>query len=90
MTTSATQSTPAITSADRRSFSLFLATAFHAVILLGLSFAMPDKTIQQFQRSLDVVLATQFTDQRPDEADFIGHNQKTFRLWLPKLKIIKF
>jgi len=64
--------TPTITSADRMSFSLFLATAFHALILLGISFALPDKTIKEFQRSLDVVLATEFSEQRPDEADFIG------------------
>ena len=63
---------PTITSADRMSFSLFLAAAFHALILLGISFALPDKNIEKFQRSLDVVLATQFSEERPDEADFIG------------------
>jgi protein TonB len=66
------QSIPVITSADRMSFSLFLATAFHALILLGISFAMPDKNIKEFQRSLDVVLATEFFTERPEEADFIG------------------
>jgi len=64
--------TPEITSADRMSFSLFLAAAFHALILLGISFALPDKAIEKFQRSLDVVLATEFSEKRPDEADFIG------------------
>lgn len=72
MTTETLTATPAITSADRMSFSLFLATAFHALILLGISFALPDKTIEEFQRSLDVVLATEFSEERPDEADFIG------------------
>jgi protein TonB len=72
MTAETLKATPAITSADRMSFSLFLATAFHALILLGISFALPDKTIEEFQRSLDVVLATEFSEQRPDEADFIG------------------
>ena len=64
--------TPAITAADRMSFSLFLAAAFHVLILLGISFALPDRTIEQFQRSLDVVLATTFSEERPEEADFIG------------------
>jgi protein TonB len=72
MTTETLTATPAITSADRMSFSLFLATAFHVLILLGISFALPDKTIEEFQRSLDVVLATEFSEERPDEADFIG------------------
>ncbi|RLA04989.1 MAG: energy transducer TonB [Gammaproteobacteria bacterium] len=72
MTTSTQQILPSITSADRMSFSIFIATAFHALILLGISFALPDKDIQKFQRSLDVVLATEFTEERPDEADFIG------------------
>jgi protein TonB len=72
MTTGTLKATPAITSADRMSFSLFLATAFHALILLGISFALPDKTLENFQRSLDVVLATEFSEKRPDEADFIG------------------
>ncbi|MFT5451102.1 MAG: protein TonB [Enterobacterales bacterium] len=72
MTTETLKATPAITSADRMSFSLFLATAFHALILLGISFALPDKTLEEFQRSLDVVLATEFSEKRPDEADFIG------------------
>jgi len=72
MTTSASHKEPVITSADRMSFSLFLAAAFHALVLLGISFALPDKTIQRFQRTLDVVLATTFSEERPDDADFIG------------------
>ncbi len=63
---------PTITSGDRMSFSLFLATAFHVLILLGISFALPDKTKEKFERALDVVLATEFSEKRPDEADFIG------------------
>lgn len=72
MRSTVNQAQPIITAADRMSFSLFLATAFHTLILLGISFALPDKTVQHYQRSLDVVLATQFSQERPDEADFIG------------------
>ena len=72
MATTVSKTEPVITSADRMSFSLFLAAAFHALILLGLSFALPDKTIKEFQRTLDVVLATRFSEERPEEADFIG------------------
>ncbi len=70
MTTSVSNTEPVITSADRMSFSLFLAAAFHALILLGLSFTLPDKTIEEFQRTLDVVLATKFSEERPEETDF--------------------
>lgn len=72
MTTTTSQTTTLVTAADRMSFSLFISTAFHALILLGISFALPDKTIQKFQRSLDVVLATEFSTERPDNADFLG------------------
>ncbi|MCP4414227.1 MAG: energy transducer TonB [Gammaproteobacteria bacterium] len=72
MAKSINKTEPAITAADRMSFSLFLAAAFHALILLGISFTLPDKTIEEFQRTLDVVLATKFSEERPEEADFIG------------------
>ena len=72
MASTVSNSEPVITSADRMSFSLFIATAFHALILLGISFALPDKSIQHFQRTLDVVLATEFSEEKPEEADFIG------------------
>jgi len=64
--------TPTITSADRMSFSLFLAAAFHVLVLLGISFTLPEKSKQTFERALDVVLATQFSTEKPDEADFVG------------------
>ena len=61
-----------ITNADRMSFSLFLAAAFHVLVLLGITFALPDKIADKYERTLDVMLATTFTNERPDEADFIG------------------
>lgn len=63
---------PVITGADRMSFSLFLAAAFHVLVLLGVTFAMPDKVVDKFQRTLDVVLATNSSEERPEEADFIA------------------
>ncbi len=70
--TTVKQNESVITSADRMSFSMFLAAIFHTIVLLGLSFVIPDKTMKEFQHTLDVVLATNFTEERPDEADFIG------------------
>ena len=58
------------------SFSLFLAAAFHVLVLLGVTFAMPDKVADKFQRTLDVVLATDSTEERPEEADFIAQSDQ--------------
>ena len=58
------------------SFSLFLAAAFHVLVLLGVTFAMPDKVADKFQRTLDVVLATDNTEERPEEADFIAQSDQ--------------
>ena len=63
---------PVITGADRMSFSLFLAAAFHVLVLLGVTFAMPEKVVDKFQRTLDVVLATNSSEVRPEQADFIA------------------
>lgn len=61
-------------SADRLSFTLFLAVALHAVFIFGLSFASgltapaPD--------FLEVTLAHQPSKQAPDEADFIAQSNQ--------------
>lgn len=67
---------PVITGADRMSFSLFLAAAFHVLVLLGVTFAMPDKIVDKFQRTLDVVLATDSSEEKPEEADFIAQSDQ--------------
>ncbi len=58
------------------SFSLFLAAAFHVVVLLGVTFALPDKVVDKFQRTLDVVLATESSEEAPEEADFIAQSDQ--------------
>ena len=60
----------AVTARDRFSFTLFLATALHAVLLIGVGFTMPDK--QAPQRSLEVTLAQHRSEQAPDKADFLA------------------
>ena len=54
------------------SFSVFLAAAFHALVLLGIGFAMPERSKPDYERTIDVTLATEFSEERPDEADFLG------------------
>ena len=59
-----------VTHADRLGFTVFLALVFHAVVILGVGFAPEDP--QPSARSLDVTLATQPSDEAPDEADFVA------------------
>jgi periplasmic protein TonB len=72
MTSTTLPKSPAITSGDRMSFSVFLAAAFHALVLLGIGFALPDTKPPEYERTMDVTLATEFSEVKPDEADFLG------------------
>lgn len=59
-----------ISSADRLSFTLFLAAAIHAVVILGVGFAPP--ATSDVSRTLEITLAHQRSDQAPEEADFLA------------------
>ena len=59
---------------DRFGFTLFVAVALHALIILGLAFE-PEKPAPA-ARTLEVTLAQFRSDKAPDKADFIAqHNQ---------------
>lgn len=64
------QQSPTVSPADRLSFTLFLAVALHATLILGLGFAAPEPG--QSAHSLDVTIAHYQTDKAPDKADFIA------------------
>lgn len=60
---------------DRLSFTLFMALAIHAMIILGIGFELPkpDKT----SHTIDITLATHKSSLTPEEADFLAqHNQE--------------
>ncbi len=59
-----------VSAADRLSFMLFLALAFHAVLILGLGFAPEDPGAAA--RTLEVTIAQQLSDTEPEDADFIA------------------
>jgi periplasmic protein TonB len=59
-----------VSDADRLSFMLFLALAFHAVVILGLGFT-PEKPTPG-ARTIEVTIAQQLSDIEPDDADFIA------------------
>lgn len=60
----------AVSARDRLSFTLFIAAALHAVVLLGVGISTPD--VKAPQRSLEVTLAQHRSDEAPDKADFLA------------------
>ncbi|MBA4503669.1 energy transducer TonB [Marinobacterium sp. 3-1745] len=60
---------------DSFGFLLFLATLVHGVLVLILSFSLPD--LEPPQQTLDVTLAQYPQQEAPEQADFIAqHNQR--------------
>lgn len=55
---------------DRFSFALFIAIAAHALIILGVTFTIPDS--DPANTSLSVTLVTHRSDTAPEETDFIA------------------
>jgi protein TonB len=63
-------STAVTSSADRLSFTLFLAVAIHGLLIFGLSFDSSKPS--QSAPSVTVTLATHSVNKAPDEADFLA------------------
>ncbi|WP_323845886.1 TonB family protein [Microbulbifer magnicolonia] len=60
---------------DRFVFALFLAGAFHALVIFGVAFAAPEG--RQAPPTLEVTLAQHHTAQAPEDADYLAqHNQQ--------------
>lgn len=55
---------------DRLGFTLFLAAVLHALVILGITFDLPDP--RELARSLEITLATQPSDETPDDADYLA------------------
>lgn len=55
---------------ERLSFTLFLAIAVHAIVILGVVFSMPDKS--KIAPTINITLATHQADTRPEEADYLA------------------
>ncbi len=66
------QSAPSseVDTGDRLSFTVFLALAFHALLIFGISFSL-DKGGQQ-SPTLEITLATHKADKAPNEADYLA------------------
>ena len=61
---------PGIGAGDRLSFTVFLAIALHAVIILGVTFTYVER--EQSATTLEVTLAQHRSKNRPDKADFLA------------------
>ncbi len=61
---------PVISAADRLGFTVFLATAFHVAIILGIGFALPDAADRP--PTLEIILAQQETEVAPEKADYLA------------------
>ena len=59
-----------VSSADRLGFTVFMAAAIHAVIVLGVSFGLQDKPAPP--KTLEVTLATYKSREKPKEADYLA------------------
>jgi periplasmic protein TonB len=63
---------PNISQNDKLLFCLFLALAFHALLLFGIGFKMPDLSKSSLNKTFNVKLAQFESETKPEKADFIG------------------
>ncbi|MCO5786789.1 energy transducer TonB [Pseudomonas sp. G11-1] len=61
---------PAIEPRDRLGFTLFLAAVLHALIVLGITFDLPDPS--KLSRTLEITLASQPSETTPEDADYLA------------------
>lgn len=60
---------------DRLSFTIFMAIALHALIILGVTFKMPPAS--KGSQTIEITLATHKSAKAPKDADFLAqHNQE--------------
>lgn len=65
----------AIQTSDRLSFTVFIAIIMHAMLIFGLSFAIPERS--QSAPALEITLSRHASDDAPEDADFLAqHNQQ--------------
>lgn len=67
-------SSATVTSADRLTFTGFLAALLHAALILGISFTTTDKS--QTAQTLEVTLANYKSEQAPEKADYLAQDNQ--------------
>ena len=69
--------TPTISPADRLGLTLFFAGAFHALVILGISFDIDKLLPRDIPLSIEITLVHSKTEESPDKADYLAQaNQK--------------
>lgn len=77
MSVSTTTLKPSISPADRLGLTLFFAAAFHALVILGVSFDLDKLLPQDIPLSMEITLVHSKTDEAPSKADYLAQaNQK--------------
>jgi periplasmic protein TonB len=67
--------TSPVDTGDRLSFTLFIAIALHALLILGVGFKLPNPS--QTSHTIEITLATHKSLRTPEKADFLAqHNQE--------------
>lgn len=62
---------PSVESTDRLGFTLFIAIAAHAIVVLGVTFA-PHERARELIRTLDIVLVQHRSDEAPEDVDYLA------------------
>lgn len=62
---------PTVESADRLGFTLFIAVAFHAIVVLGVTFA-PHERARELVSTLDIVLVQHRSEEAPEDVDYLA------------------
>ncbi|HSC66558.1 MAG TPA: energy transducer TonB, partial [Cellvibrio sp.] len=66
---------PPVDTGDRLSFTFFLAIVVHALLILGVTFKLPDHS--NTSQTIEITLATHKSLRAPENADFLAqHNQE--------------
>jgi protein TonB len=60
--------------ADRLGFTMFLAAALHAALILGLGFTLAEPS--QISKTLEITLSTFKSQEKPKEADFLAQDNQ--------------
>lgn len=69
-------SPPRVTAGDRLGLTLFLAIAFHALVILGISFQQEDPREREVINTLDITLVQRASEKAPEEADYLAQEQQ--------------
>lgn len=65
-----------ISASDRLGLTLFLATAFHAIVILGVGFSADKLLPQERPLTLEVTLVHSKSEEAPDKADYLAQTNQ--------------